>query len=169
MPAAAADEAEAQPSRAASNGSGVRGATVRFEAGAVAGIGDGDGASLQELAKKSLAELAQLPERIAESLAAWTTGLEVAAAAGGACAPAPAAAGALGADGGPAGRGRGPTVVIPEREAFSRLLLHRNAIQDHLPDAYMAALQRLRQQLAERPQQQLEGGEPPPPPPQQQQ
>jgi hypothetical protein len=38
-------------------------------------------------------------------------------------------------------------VVIPEREAFSRLLLHRNAIQDHIPDAYLTALQRLYQQL----------------------
>ena len=41
-------------------------------------------------------------------------------------------------------------VVIPDREAFSRLLLHRNAIQDHIPDAYMAAMQRLRDQLGER-------------------
>lgn len=43
-------------------------------------------------------------------------------------------------------------VVIPDREAFSRLLLHRNAIQDHIPDAYMAALERLQQQLMERQQ-----------------
>jgi hypothetical protein len=44
---------------------------------------------------------------------------------------------------------RAPVVVVPDREAFSRLLLHRNAIQDHIPDAYLAALHRLRRRQQE--------------------
>ena len=36
-----------------------------------------------------------------------------------------------------------PVMVAAGREAFSQLLLHRNAVQDHIPDAYFDALTRL--------------------------
>jgi hypothetical protein len=34
-------------------------------------------------------------------------------------------------------------VVMPERDAFSRLLLHKSAVTDHLPSAYVRALSEL--------------------------
>jgi hypothetical protein len=38
-----------------------------------------------------------------------------------------------------------PVVVMPERDAFSRLLLHKTAVLDHLPSNYVKALTQLKE------------------------
>jgi hypothetical protein len=48
-------------------------------------------------------------------------------------------------------------VVLPERDVFSRLLLHRTAVLDHLPSNYVKALTDMREafgRLPHNPQQQ---------------
>lgn len=106
--------------------------------------GGGVASSLQDAALESLIELASLPERLAGSVPSFKMAQAL-------CLPAmlpgsggDAASGGAGAAPVPPGSGpRRPVVVEAEREAFSQLLLHRNAIMDHIPDRYMEAIEAL--------------------------
>eukprot|EP00878_Enallax_costatus_P009347 GHUV01009769.1.p1 GENE.GHUV01009769.1~~GHUV01009769.1.p1 ORF type:complete len:208 (+),score=81.43 GHUV01009769.1:22-624(+) len=121
-------------------------------------------ASFQEMAVGSLIELAQLPERIAESLSALTmgglSGSEPGAAGSGhpcddsgiaaLCPPALTPATAAGIDGSPkAPVNRMPVIVMPERDVFGRLLLLKTSFQDHLPSNYIDMLHKLKAAAAQ--------------------
>jgi hypothetical protein len=110
--------------------------------GSGAQAGPSTAPGLQGAATEALLELANLSERLSEGLASLRFAPAL-------CSPSPAGllAGLLGP--GPAGGGEGeaaaaaaaaaaawPVMVEAEREAFSQLLLHRNAIQDHIPDRW---------------------------------
>lgn len=52
-------------------------------------------------------------------------------------------------------------MVLPERDVFSRLLLHRTAVLDHLPSNYVKALTDMKEaysRLTPHPQQQQQQG-----------
>jgi hypothetical protein len=112
-------------------------------------------------AAASPAQESALARLVRERLEALRDGLAAALPPADAAAAATAAAAACvlpphlaagGGGGGGSGGGRNaaavataapPVIVEPARDAFDRLVLHRSALDDHVPDAYLAALRRL--------------------------
>ncbi len=114
---------------------GPSGSTPQSDTGATAG---GLVGGLQGAALESLIELASLPERLTDGLMSLRLNSAL-------CVPGLLGSPGAGSSGAAAEADarRRPVVVEPDAEAFSQLLLHKNAIQDHIPDRYMEAIQRL--------------------------